>query len=48
VIRQSIINTRPPAAKSASRAFTPTVAKKITSSRSRVVISKPISTPNTA
>ena len=45
VTRQSMPRTRPPAARSASRAFTPTVAKKMTSSLSRVVMSKPMSTP---
>ena len=40
--------TRPPAARSASRAFTPTVAKKMTSSLSRVVMSKPMSTRKSA
>ena len=48
VTRQRTPRTRPPAARSASRAFTPTVAKKMTSSLSRVVMSKSMSTPRTA
>ena len=48
VTRQRTPRTRPPAARSASRAFTPTVAKKMTSSLSRVVMSKSMSTPRMA
>ena len=46
VSTHSTASARPPTQRSASRALTPTVAKKMTSSLSRVVISKTISIPD--